>query len=149
MRVLLLLLIACGSPQLQVANVDPAWEPVFLKLQADLKELGYETLINDPSGIAVLVDAQRVVEVSAEYAMGFWDPEHREVVLPPIGEWITYPNNQQWMLAPTYSDVLLAHELGHAMGLHHTVTGLMAPGASPECIGRAAECLLEALTSRR
>lgn len=127
----LLFLACCGRPtQIAFASVDPAW-------RADLDALaeGLGGLVSVGEGPYVLVAERQPDKTWGGHAQGFVLS-----ILPyeEIGA----------KFGPTMRRTVLAHELGHLLGLQHAHHGIMRASPTSECIGREAECVLEALNER-
>lgn len=153
MKILLtLFLVACQQERIfpvthiTVSSVDVTWKPIYTQLQSDLKALGDDILRDGPDGLAIVVDGPLA---AMNNARGIYQPEHKRIVLMPLETWVDYGDKQIYLTAP-FAMVVLAHEVGHAMGLAHSATGLMSVKDADltQCIDRAAECLIEALDGR-
>ncbi len=149
----LVLLSGCGIQSvLRVGAVSPSVTPAFERLRAELAaESGYDILVPAADGVWIVADAKRIAARSQETggnSGGFWNPNMREIVLPPPDAELRVAD-VTFMPSEEYYAVLLAHEIGHAMGLPHTSSGLMSATMDRDCIGAAALCLLDALAIPR
>lgn len=151
------LFVACGQ-QLQVESVDAGQRANFDNLVAGLDALGYEGLIVEAKtekAVSIVTDTARIQERNAEKestdatAFAFYSYVEKKIVMAETGAWLKTPNGKSELnLTEQAAEVVLAHELGHALGLDHTETGLMQPGIAIGCLDRAAECLVEALQAK-
>lgn len=157
LTMMLILLSACGVQSvLKVGAVHPRVTTAFEELRAELAaEAGYDVLQPTGGGVWIVADAQRIAARSQETggnSGGFWNPALREIVLPPPDEPLVIKGGEPFVPTKAYYAVLMAHEIGHAMGLatiEHDDAGLMSATLPSECIGRAAVCLLDALAIPR
>lgn len=147
-------LVACGL-SVNVRSVDPAIEPVAASLLADLA-LAYPGLVTaDPEreGIAIVVDYERTVSsLTTTRGGATWFPSESTILMPVPGIRYNYLiEDKRQILVLSYGSVkmFLAHELGHALGLGHSATGLMHPNGDYSCVGKEATCLVEALSGPR
>lgn len=145
MRVLVIafLLSACGQRVVYVGHVDPELEADLAALMDDAPDLIVRASgggIRIESGTSALVAHY---ESTGEPVIGLCD--NALITVAPADEAIV--TSPGWSVRLRAEDVriVLAHEIGHAMGLHHSETGLMHAGVAVECRGREAECLREAL----
>lgn len=151
MKLLAFLLIACGPERIyppnhiDIRSVDETWKTVYQQLQGDLVVLGQNILRDSKEGLVIQVDEQ-VVEREAR---AVYQPALKRIAVMPLETWVEYRNSSIYLEKP-FATVVLAHEVGHAMGLAHSATGLMSVKDADltQCIDRAAECLIEALDGR-
>jgi hypothetical protein len=141
MRAVVLSLVACGpAPQYHPRAVDPLFASTFDALAKDVnKALGYTCLARDHEhGVGEIVASNRRVAEAGELLgraiAATTYPDTRVIVMREVDPTI-FPS------AP----MLLAHEIGHALGLNDVDTGLMSWRGDRSCIGREAACLVEAL----
>jgi hypothetical protein len=145
MRILLFALVtlaACGKPPatlpLHFEAVDVRLVPAFERLAADLERThGTPVIALDAKpgeGWTALVDTARVESEFGAHGGGFYDPATRQIFLKALDRYTT--------------QAVLAHEVGHALGLDHTPGGIMAEGTHEMggCLDTPADCLMQALT---
>ena len=123
-------LVRCGSAPLAV-RCDEA----LLSACEALSKGAPELVRLDGTGLPIRV-GRPVLEAWGAFSGGV-------VTVMPPGEWV---NGRR--LTPEAVGVIVAHEIGHALGLPHTALGLMRAEVDGTCIGREAECLREALDGR-
>ncbi len=149
---LALVLAACQSPNtplLYVSAVDPALAADFQGLEADLAAIYDRPVIatvaaasDRPGAWRVLVDTAEVdaarLRMGRPRLLAFTDYASRRIVLPARGAVL-----QSGMRVPEYLAGVLAHELGHAMGLSHSegAGSVMFGTLSSQCDGEEAKCL--------
>lgn len=146
--------VACGT-QLQVESVDAGQRASFDNVVAGLDALGYAGLIVEAKtekAVSIVTDTVRVQERNEAKAdneataLAFYSYTENKIVMVETGVWVSSVNGRGEISVNTRTaNVILAHELGHALGLDHTETGLMQPNIAIGCLDRAAECLVEAL----
>ena len=145
MRVLVIatILSACGQRVVYVGHVDTSIAGDFDALQSDMPDI----IKRDASGVTLTVGTEALVDFyldTGRPCVGLND--NGVITIAPAGVKIRLTEYTFTSLAKENVKVVIAHELGHALGLHHLgETGLMSPRLATECRGREAECLREAL----
>jgi len=138
-------LSGCGTqqPPPKRANFHPSYvdymyrKDFFILADYINEELGYEAL-------SVQEDSHQSIQVLSADNQEFWSK------LPP-GTIGATQNRTTIILLPVetvstkHARSLLAHELGHALGLVHSDHGLMAPIITDDCENIEGPCLLDAL----
>lgn len=165
MRYALILLAACGNPieetrvVLKISSVDARLRPMYDALRIDVERLaGYDVLpLVDGDGITLVVDNDRCVQKTREewdadvktiFVLGFWSRKTSEIVLVEPGANLQFHPTLNINYRPDLQiyPVVLAHEIGHALGLPHSESGLMRDAINVDaCAGNEARCLLDAL----
>lgn len=140
---LIVLLAACGPRVVYVGHVDASIAEEFSALQSAMPDI----IRRDASGVTLTVGTDALVEFyldTGRPCVGLTD--NGVITIAPADEKIRLTEYTFTSLAKENVRVVIAHELGHALGLHHFgETGLMSPRLATECRGREAECLREAL----
>jgi hypothetical protein len=144
------ILAACGAtgdPALYIGNVDPRVANIVASLVDDTNKLAGANLLAVEPGRAgafdVIVNTERLRTQNGN-ALGLCLHSTQEIIIPEPG--VKYETDHAvLMLSATRVASTLAHEIGHAMGLDHGGSGLMAVPRSAACDGSAAQCLVEAL----
>ena len=140
---MLALLVACGEPPpvYRPTEVAPEYADMFAELAREVNDaLGYEALAADSEGRGAIVVDDAAVDArsrnpQAHFVYGFTGKSSKIITLRTPGH-----NTDLYTLA---------HEIGHAFGLDHASSGLMREGVERSCIGKEAQCLVEALSILR
>ncbi len=135
---------ACGQQKTLTATADEAMAPLFSELLGEVNTMaGREVLVRGEGGYKIEQDAS----VFPEIGICFRDKKTIGIMPYAAHDQIVDPANVHGIYFPVGAiKYIMAHEIGHAMGLEHTVSGLMAPRLTDAtCMGTEAKCLLAAL----
>lgn len=145
-----------GITKLYISYVDSDMKPFLLKLTNQLNSLaGYDLVTyhhQHPRAFSVHFSTEEVkaaAERIGSVAVGVC--ETGAIYIMRVGDGYTIINGgkiDKLILSERGVRVILAHELGHAMGLTHTKAGLMRAGIDQSCYDREAECLIDALAEQ-
>lgn len=129
----ILSLVACGPVQRDEALLDD-----FEAINAGYRALAGRDL---PATFGFRVDDAKIEDRRKQMKKGvaasYFEFEN-EVVMPSKKWWEAHYHLRVYRSS-------FAHEIGHAMGLEHSETGLMMERGDPACVDREGECLFIAL----
>ncbi len=149
-----LLMTGCGKPepQLYIASVDFSLVADFDDLRAHVNyAAGHEVISLEYHEAAYTIQQPTAENFVAGVgsnpsAWGITITRKRLILIAPAGVPFAIDNGGTATLSEGAVKYVLAHELGHALGLQHTDHGIMQPGfAVPECIDHESACLVAAL----
>lgn len=148
-------MIACGTakPTFIAGTVVDGLKPAFLKLARETSSMAHYDMLAvaaDGKGWAIKFDKAELDTINKTVkdamVMGHTDGEKETITMIANGD--VSCNGWCMRMEAENQASILAHELGHAMGLQHVDSGLMQPNVSqyaPSCNGHEAQCLIEAL----
>ncbi len=123
------LVIGCYSPHFVVGSVDPRLQEDFELLIERFNRAGCEGLLQFSPGVKASVK----VMASTPEAVGYY--AHPDLL---VSEDVLWDSNLR--------RGVLAHELGHALGLQHTeYEGIMSERQNYTCFNREHSCIIEEL----
>jgi hypothetical protein len=135
-------LTGCGVPQLSFGEVDAEWRPDLEAVAAELNEAARQEVVVFEAGgsHALVASAPLIAARSKEYGKRIAGYVFgTQIVMLPYGE-------ASRVAGPELTRSIVAHELGHLLGLGHSDRGgIMWPSLTSECVGREGTCLAEAL----
>ncbi len=144
--IFLVMLSCCGQAKVLfvVHHVDEELMADFDHLRNGLLDV-MEVKFDD-SGVDIVIDSLAIQERidSGVDTTGFYDGSHK-IFIPDIAVPLHYPGVSNFTLSAAGRRVVMAHEIGHALGLHHSDHGLMTISINGFCIDKEAECLRNAL----
>ncbi len=143
MRYLALLAVACCAPRplVLVSSVEDSIYDAFTSLRSELHALaGFEVAALVPEdGFAI---EQNLLFDGRDGLFGLCLIRQRRIIIAPANVWIRLDARNAFRITERSAKYILAHELGHAMGLAHAPTGIMtATGEDADCVGNEALCL--------
>jgi hypothetical protein len=145
-----LIFIACGPPPptVVIGSVEATIVNLVDELAAEVNAAApYEVVLRAPTGISIQTSTTLSAQVPDDdyQAVGLWEPGEKRISVVPPDIWVEQDGGSKALTPTPVVKLILAHELGHAMGLKHTHDGLMTKVVNVKCLDRAAECLVEAL----
>ncbi len=151
----LVLAAGCGSPypHFEASSVEYSLLGAFGELQAEVNALAQHALISTgdgPDSYDLIQDMNTFTQYLSERnvpktLLGVCQHAPHTILIIPADVKITIDADESAYIPRKRIKSILAHEIGHAMGLKHTSSGLMDPIMTSECVGREAQCLLSAL----